>query len=145
MQYSKIAYQEFEKIRYIPEIEAVRFDFADLNASNEFKVPLDTGQIVLGVGLEIMTAWASGGSTPTVTVGDADTANGYLASGDVAPETIGAFAFSAGLGTNTFAKGKKYNAANYVKVTLSLDADVGEAILYIQTLRVDGNWRVPAV
>lgn len=80
-------------------------------------IPIPAGKTVVGVRVRVLAA--CNGTTPTLTVGDTANAAGYLASGDVDPAVLNAFASSPGLGSNAFAKGKHYAAADSINVVLA--------------------------
>jgi hypothetical protein len=147
MRYSDYAYQEFEKIRLVPEVEVVSYDYEDVAGSSgsglELKVPIEAGTLVLGVGHLITEAFES---DIALTIGDSATADGYSVSGNTTLNSLNNVYFSAG-GANAFAQGKYYAAANYVKLTFaSTPENQGAGKIMIMVVKgFAGNWRVPAV
>jgi len=103
------------------------FTYADLDASGKYFMTVGI-QAVLGVRLHIVSGFTD---TTAVIVGDGDTANGYLASGDVSPTTAGAFANSMSI-ANTYKPGKYYASGGVITVDFTGTASAGSAILEVQ-------------
>lgn len=81
------------------------------------RLPIAAGRTVLGVRCRTMTVF--NGTTPTLSVGDSASATGYLTTTDLDVTVLNSHANSGGLGTNTYAKGKYYAAADAVKLTIA--------------------------
>lgn len=96
---------------------AVRKEISGAGGPGATKLPVDAGKIVVGVRARVKTAF--NGTTPTVKVGDAADDDGFLLTTDVDVTAANAFAASAGLGTNAYAKGRYFAAAGHILVTLA--------------------------
>ncbi len=94
---------------------AQRFEIgvADL-ASGVYKIPVTPGDVILGVRVQVLTAWDG---TATCTVGDAADADGFVPSANIAPATVGAFYNGVG-GAGAYAGGKCYPTGGAVVVTI---------------------------
>jgi len=103
---------------------------------NVLTVPVLPGTIVLGVGHEVKTAF-SGGSTPTVTIGDGTTVALFAASAEIVPGTVNTFAMKM--------VSKKYTAAGKIVVTAHADVTAGAGKLYILYADLNGTDRVPGL
>ena len=120
------------------DISTVEYSVANM-AAGVFSVPVKPGVIILGVGHEVKTAF-SGGATPTVNVGDGTTANKFAATADIVPGTAGTFTVKLG-GANA----KKYNASGAIVVTAHVDVTAGAGKLFIFTIDLNSNGRLPAL
>jgi len=146
MRYSDYAYDEFQKILLVPEIEVISFDYEDIAGASgsglTLKAPVEPGTLVLGVGLLITDEFAT---ATTFTLGDADAADSYSTTTDHAIGTLNNFYLSLGH-DRANAQGKYYAALNHIKITADAAPSAGEGKLMIYKVKgFAGNWRVPAV
>ncbi len=128
---------EFDGRAYSDVAVRKEIKFSDATA-NVYRIPIEKGRWVLGVRLRVKTAFAGG--TPTVTVGDSVTADGYVKTVDITTTTINAVVDSrqlsqeaAGTTTmNVYSQGGKYYAASdQIIVTFAAGATAGVLILEI--------------
>ncbi len=99
----------------------------DLTAG-AFKIPVNPGEIVLGVRAQVLTAF--NGTNPAVIVGDGADDNGYVASTDVAVGTVGSFYNSIG-GANAYAAGKAYASGGALVATFAGSPTAGKLALSV--------------
>lgn len=91
-----------------------------------FNVP--AGAVVLGVICKVVTAFTA---SVTLTIGDAASAAGYLASADIAPQAAGTVSNSLG-GGEAYAVGKVYTAATDISVVAAAATSaVGQAEVFL--------------
>jgi len=139
MRFSQYGENEFTNVRLVREIQVVEYDHADLDVSAyTLKIPVQAGTIVLGVGHEVVEAFAGG--TPDVLVGDGDDPDGYIKTGDIVFGTVGDFKWSAA--DAAFVLGKKYSTAGYILVTATASLTAGKGRVFIESINTTGNWRV---
>ena len=140
MRYNRVAYDEFEQMRIAPEIKVVEYEFDDLDAGNDLRIPIEAGDIVLGVAHEVVVAFVGG--APAVSVGDSLAAEGYLAAVDLTPGTIGDYAMSLG-SANAYGMGKAYIAGDQIIVAHAAGLTAGEGRVHILMYSRAGTWRQP--
>lgn len=97
--------------------------FSDLVA-NVVRIPIEKGKTVIGVRIQVLTAFAGG--TPTVKVGDAASDLGFFTTTDVDITALNAFGNSVGLSTNVYAKGKFFASTGAILLTFAAGATAGK-------------------
>jgi hypothetical protein len=111
---------------------------ADLDASDNFFVPIEAGVAVINVAHRVVTAFAGG--TPTINIGDSAATDSWLTQTNLAEGTENNFVGSLGT-TASNSGGKYYAAVNYIKVTGSTELTVGAGEIYIMFIDAKTNWR----
>ena len=128
---------EFDGRAYSDVAIRKEISYADAVA-NVVRIPIEKGRWVRGVCLRVKTAFAGG--TPTVTVGDLTTVNGYVKTVDISTTTLNAVVDSRQLSQesggvttmNTYSQGGKYYAApDQIVVTFAAGATAGVLVLEI--------------
>lgn len=133
---------EFENLVFQDYWVEKLFTYADMQAG-AFAVsfPVEAGTMILSVALRIDTLFE--GTSPVLQVGDGSTADGYLATTDVDAESAGAFGNSAGV-ANAYQLGVYYSSSGLIIVDCNVAPTAGAGRIFMQTLKVDRNWRLPA-
>lgn len=104
------------------------FDYEDQSAS-VVAIHIPPGSRVLRVALEIGAGFTG---TTAVTVGDGDTADGWIASGVITPATAGQFGLDY---DSTFGVvGKLYQDGDTIDITFTGVASAGEGILWVEMI-----------
>jgi hypothetical protein len=117
------------------EVSTFVYSRADM-IGNVLSVPVKPGCIILGVGHEVTTVFA-GGATPTVNIGDGVTPTKYATSAEVVPGTKDTLCFKIAA--------RKYPVAGAIVVTAHADVTSGAGKLYIFTVDLNGNGRIPSI
>jgi hypothetical protein len=107
---------EFEVTGYVPYFRKVEIAFADLDANLEYKIPVQAGTFVLGVGVRVDAAF--NGNLPVLLAGRSGDPDGFLVSANLALATQDAFYYSGG-GANADAQGRYFAAADYILVDVN--------------------------
>ncbi len=115
---------------FLDYVKRYTIRFSDLDATNAFRIPLEAGQTVLAVRLQVESVF----DAVTLTVGDGSDPDGFVVSGVFNPATADAFVNSnlvavASLGA--FGTGKHYGANDYLVVTASGPSTKGELTLSV--------------
>lgn len=103
----------------------------DIGAQATYELlSLPAGAVVLGVFSRVITAFTA---SVTLTVGDGDSAAGYLASADIAPQTAVAEALVGSiLGGEALANGKNYSVADTIDIVVGgADVAAGQLELFV--------------
>jgi hypothetical protein len=140
MRYSALGMTEFENIRVVPEMKVVEFDHTDLDAKFEYRIPIEAGTFVLGVGTYVKEALAGGAAT--MTVGDSVGADDWATDALCIPDSLDKFFFSQG-STVDNKNGKYYATADSILVTCVTGLTAGKIKILVLMFRLDGNWRQP--
>lgn len=102
---------------------AQRFEITPaLLTAGAFKIPVTPGQIVIGVRVQVLTAFDG---SATCGVGDAASASGYVATANITPATVGSFYSSVG-GANPYSPGKCYVTGGVLIVAIGGTPTVGK-------------------
>ena len=115
-------------------------DHANLDASYQYRIPIDIGRQVLSMRLRVAEAFAGG--TPTIKVGDLQDDDGYIKTTDLDVTSLNAVIDSQKLGTeegtsgvttfNACAKGGRfYAASNQIVVTGTASLTAGKLVLEV--------------
>lgn len=132
---SKVGDTEFSHVSFPLIVEKFPYAFDDLDASFTLTIPVEPGNIILGVGHEVTTQFAGG--TPTVKVGDGSTADYYLTTTACAATTLNvAHSLGSGVSVSTGSTTPKK-----VVVTGSTQLSAGEGVVYIFRFDTNTNWR----
>ena len=97
-------------------IKSVRVNYNDASPAALFDVPANT--FVVEVKVRIVTAF--GGTTPLITIGDGDDADGFFTSAEIAPATAIAGYKSSLKGAQPYAGGKIYTAADTIDAVITI-------------------------
>jgi len=95
----------------------------DLDASNQYYIPLEAGQTVLAVRMFVKTAYGA----VTLAVGDSSGSVVYALPGMLNPNTLSAFT-NTSAGSSAGKGGKYYAATDYLVFTASGSSATGELI-----------------
>lgn len=139
MRYSALAENDFVDMRIVPDIMVKEVDHEDLDTTPfTYSIPVPVGTFVLGVGVHVVEALAGGAAT--MTIGDGDSANGWLTSALIVPGTKDAFVFSAGA-TVTNTQGKYYPDGGVIKITCVTGLTAGKVKVMLYGFNLKGTWR----
>jgi hypothetical protein len=124
----KVAHQESDGLAYTCYARKFAYAWDDLDAADDYYIPIDAGTTILSVTHRVTTAF--NGGTPSLTVGDSAAVDTWLASTDVTETSLNDLASSAT--ASSIAKPKYYATANYLRIchAASLSAGAGELVVY---------------
>ena len=114
------------------------YTFADLDASDDLKIPVESGHIVLGVAHEVVLAFTGG--TPALDIGDGTDVDFWAVNTDLDLSTIGNFYNSMG-SANAGGAGAKFNSGGIVQLSHAASLAAGSGVVYIIMLDLNTNWR----
>jgi hypothetical protein len=133
MRFNQVSFHEYEKMRIVPEMTVISIGPEDLVLATTVRVPIEAGEFILGVGLEVVEAFPGVADIDVGIDGDAD--HYHLALSPLNLE----WHF-----TNL---PEKFNVADYVDVAFNAAlpgfVDRGLAKLFIYRFRTEGTWRQP--
>lgn len=132
----RATHQQADGLVYLPFARKYPVVQSSLDANKKLFLPVEKGQTVLGVSHRVITAF--NGTTPSLTVGDAADADGYIPAANVSIGSVGNFYFSLG-GAGAYAQGKYYTASGYIVLDYNNDCTEGEAevMVYFAGSEVD--------
>lgn len=114
--------------------------FASLNATNlDYKIPVQAGKIVLGVGVKIDTAF--NGNLPILDVGRSGDPDGFI--NDLAIATAG-FHYSGHIGSAAEKGGYYFATADYILVDVNYTTTAptqGALTILVHEMDIAGSWR----
>jgi hypothetical protein len=124
----KVTHQESDGLANALYARKFAYAWDDLDAADDYYIPIDAGTTVLFVTHRVTTAF--NGGTPSCTVGDSNAVDTFLASADITETSLNNMASSL---TATMPVGPKYYAsADYIRIchAASLSAGAGELVVY---------------
>ncbi len=115
---------------FLDYVKRFTVNFSDFDATNAYRIPLEAGETVLGVRLQVESVF----DAVTLTVGDSSDPDGFVKTAVLDPAVAGAFVNSnlvAAANLGAFGTGKHYTANDYLVVTLSGPSTKGELTLNV--------------
>jgi hypothetical protein len=132
---------EFEVTGHVPYFRKVVIPFADLDSTNyDYKIPVQAGTIVLGIGVKVDTGF--NGNLPILDVGRSGDPDGFI--NDLAIATSNAFAYSGAIGSAAEKGGYYFAAADYILVDVNYTTTPptsGALTILVHEVQVADNWR----
>jgi hypothetical protein len=124
----KVTHQESDGLANAIYARKFAYAWDDLDAADDYYIPIDAGTTILFLTHRVTTAFAGG--TPSLTVGDSAAVDTYLISADVGETSLNDVAGS--LTATTPVEPKYYASANYIRIchATGLTAGGGELVVY---------------
>ena len=134
----KVGDHEFSFPQFPIRVQKVEYAFSDLDASDDLKIPVEAGQVVLAVAHEVVTAFSGG--TPALDIGDGTDVDFWIINTELDLSTVGDFQISFS-SAQPGSAGAKFNAAGNVQLSHAASLTAGEGIVYLLIIDPRTNWR----
>lgn len=124
----KVTHQQSDGLAQAMYARKFTYTWEDLDASNKLYIPIDAGTTILFLTHRVTTAFSGG--TPSLTIGDSNSATTFLISADMTETSLNDVASS--LTATTPVEPKYYASADYILLTHAADlaAGAGEVVVY---------------
>lgn len=134
----RVGDHEFSFPHFPMRVQKVEYTYADLDASDDLKIPVEAGQVVLAVAHEVVTAFSGG--TPALDIGDGTDVDFWIVNTELDLSTEGDF-FISFASAQPGSSGAKFNAAGNVQLSHAASLSAGAGIVYLLIIDPRTNWR----
>jgi len=138
--YRETGDHEFSYVSYPLICAKFDYTYADLNASDEYVIPVEADHMVLGVAHEVTTAFSGG--TPALDIGDGTDVDFWIVNTEMDMTALGNF-FTSFATAQPGQAGAMFSTAGMIKLTHAASLSAGAGSVYVFMFDFRGNWRTP--